>query len=161
MLCIVKPSKRRSMADRREAMQQEELVEIVADIVSAYVSKNPVQSTDLPDLISSVHGTVAALALGNDAAQAEPQTPAVSVKSSVKKDSITCLECGKKFKSLKRHLSGSHDMTPDEYRAKWDLPASYPMVAPNYSAERSEMALKLGLGRKPKSAKKSSGRKVR
>lgn len=148
------------MADQSEAAQRDELVEIVADIVSAYVSNNPVQSTDLPGLISSVHGSVAALASGNGAAQAEPPTPAVSVKSSVKKDAIACLECGKKFKSLKRHLTTNHGMTPDEYREKWSLPSSYPMVAPDYAAVRSEMAKKLGLGRKPQAAKAKRGRKA-
>jgi predicted transcriptional regulator len=141
------------MADQSEAMQREELVEVVADIVSAYVSNNPVQLTDLPALISTVHGSIAALTSGNPAAQAEPPTPAVPVKKSVHNDYIVCLEDGKKFKSLKRHLGVHYNLTPDEYRQKWNLPVSYPMVAPGYSAQRSELAKKLGLGRKPAAAK--------
>ncbi|MEX0956392.1 MAG: MucR family transcriptional regulator [Rhizobiaceae bacterium] len=137
-----------------------ELVELVADIVSAYVSNNPVQTASLPDLISTVHGSIAALASNGSASPVEAPTSAVSVKSSVKKDHIVCLGCGKKFKSLKRHISANHGLTPDEYRAKWDLPASYPMVAPNYAAERSAMALRIGLGRKPKAAKARRGRKA-
>ena len=148
------------MSEQSEAMPQEELVEIVADIVSAYVSKNPVQSGDLPQLIETVHRSVAALGSGNGTAQAEAPEPAVSVRSSVKKDSIACLECGKRFKSLKRHLTANHEMTPEEYRLKWNLPSSYPMAAPDYSAARSEMALKFGLGRTQKSPKKGSRRKA-
>ncbi|MEX0955306.1 MAG: MucR family transcriptional regulator [Rhizobiaceae bacterium] len=138
------------MAEQGETTQQEELVEIVADIVSAYVSKNPVQRGDLSRLIETVHSSVATLVSGSGSLQAEAPTPAVPVKSSVKKDHIVCLACGKKFKSLKRHLSSNHEMSPDEYREKWSLSDSYPLVAPNYSASRSEMAIKLGLGRKPK-----------
>lgn len=142
------------MADHNSATSKEELAEIVADVVSAYVSNNPVQRGDLPELIGMIHGSMAALASGNGAAPVDPPTPAVSVKSSVKKDHIVCLDCGKKFKSLKRHLGTNHDTTPDEYREKWNLPKNYPMVAPNYAAARSEMAVRMGLGRKPKAAKK-------
>ncbi len=141
------------MADQPKDTQQEELVEFAADIVSAYVSNNPVQQGDLPELIQSVYTSMAALASANGEAQAEAPTPAVSIKSSVKKDHIVCLECGKKFKSLKRHLATNHDMLPEDYREKWGLSSTYPMVAPNYAEQRSEMAKQLGLGRKPTAAK--------
>jgi predicted transcriptional regulator len=142
-------------------MKQDELVEIVADIVAAYLSNNPVQLGDLPGLIETVHGSVATLSTGSETVQANPLTPAVTVKSSVKKDHIVCLECGKKFKSLKRHIGANHHMTPERYRETWHLPSAYPMVAQDYSAVRSEMARTMGLGRKPKAALKGSRRKAR
>ena len=122
-------------------------IELTAEIVAAYVSKNSVQASSLPELIASVHAAVAGL--GNPVAGApEPLVPAVNPKKSVFPDYLVCLDDGKKFVSMKRHLSGL-GMTPAEYRAKWGLAADYPMVAPNYAAARSEMAKKLGLGRKP------------
>lgn len=126
-----------------------DLLAMTADIVSAHVAANSVAVSDLPNLIASVHKALAGLG----APVVEPevkQEPAVSIRSSVKPDSITCLDCGKKFKMMKRHLMTDHDMTQDQYRAKWQLPASFPMVAPNYAAARKELALKIGLGRKAK-----------
>ena len=125
-----------------------ELVELTADIVSAYVSKNSVVASDLPELIADVN-----TALGRAAAKAalpveEELTPAVSIKKSVTPDTITCLECGKSFKSIKRHLKSNHDLSPDEYRERWSLRYDYPMVAAKYAAERSKLAKKIGLGRK-------------
>ncbi len=124
------------------------LTELVADIVGAYVSNNSVQVADLPNLIGQVHSALQQTASGKQEAQAAPQEPAVPVRRSVQPDAITCLEDGKKFKSLKRHLRTDHDMSPQEYRQKWGLKPDYPMVAPNYAASRSELAKKMGLGRK-------------
>lgn len=109
-----------------------ELIELTADIVSAYVSKNPVPATGLPDLIASVHLSLSGLG-GPIAPAVEAPTPAVNPKKSVFPDFIICLEDGKKFKSLKRHLRVDFGITPDEYRSKWSLPRDYPMVAPNYA----------------------------
>ena len=125
------------------------LLGLTSQIVSAYVSKNSVQTADLPNLINSVHQSLATL--GQPQAPAEAPTelkPAVPVKKSVNPDYIVCLEDGKKLKMLKRHLQSSYGITPDEYRAKWGLPSDYPMVAPNYAKARSDLALKLGLGKR-------------
>lgn len=128
-------------------MDNENLLTLTADIVSAHVAANKVATSDIPLAISSVYTALAGL--GTPAVPVtEPLIPAVSVRSSVKPDAISCLECGAKQKTLKRHLGTSHDLTPDQYRAKWNLPADYPMVAPSYSAKRSEMAKRIGLGRK-------------
>ena len=125
------------------------IVELTAEIVSAFVSHNTIRQDELATLIGDVH---AALKQGASAATAKeeaPQEPAVSIRSSVKQDHIVCLEDGKTFKSLKRHLRTDHDMSPDEYRAKWGLKSDYPMVAPSYAQARSELAKSMGLGRKP------------
>ncbi len=124
-----------------------DLLALTADIVAAHVSNNTVSVSELPALIT---GTFAALAaLGGEAAVAEPpREPAVPVKNSVKSDHIVCLEDGKKLKMLKRHLMTRYNMTPETYRARWSLPADYPMVAPDYAAERRSLALKIGLGTK-------------
>ncbi|MBZ6078087.1 MucR family transcriptional regulator [Microvirga puerhi] len=121
-------------------------VELAADIVSAYVSNNSVPAADLPSLLNSVHSALTKTAQG---IVEEPQTaltPAIPVKKSITPDFIVCLEDGKKFKSLKRHLRTTYNMTPEQYRAKWDLPRDYPMVAPNYAKARSELAKTMGLG---------------
>ena len=118
-----------------------------AEIVSAYVANNSVQAGNLPALIASVHTAIAGL---QAPVAPPPQQPAVNPKRSVHDDYIVCLEDGKRFKSLKRHLMTHHGLTPQEYRAKWDLPASYPMTAPSYATMRSELAKKVGLGRKVK-----------
>ena len=127
-----------------------ELITLTGQIVSAFVSKNSVQASDLPALISSVYQ---ALKSAGQPSVAQPEgptelKPAVPIKKSVTPDYIVCLEDGKKLKMLKRHLNSSYNMTPDEYRARWGLPADYPMVAPNYAKSRSDLALKLGLGRR-------------
>ncbi len=146
-------------------MEQDNLIELTADIVSAYVSNNSIQSTDLPALISEVHTAMHQTLGGPAEPEPEPQKPAVSIKKSVTPDYIICLDDGKKFKSLKRHIRTDYDMTPEDYRAKWGLPYDYPMVAPNYAKARSMLAKKMGLGRKPapsakkKSAKKKSAKK--
>ncbi len=124
-----------------------DLLALTADIVAAHVGNNTVSVTDVPTLIA---GTFAALAgVGGTAVPAEPmREPAVPVKNSVRPDHIVCLEDGKKLKMLKRHLMTRYNMTPEAYRAKWSLPADYPMVAPDYAAERRTLALKIGLGTK-------------
>ena len=129
-------------------METTALTELAASIVAAYVSKNSVQVSDLPALITSVYQSLATLGQTQaPAAAPAAMTPAVPVKKSVTADYIVCLEDGKKLKMLKRHLKSSYGLTPDEYRAKWGLPTDYPMVAPNYAKARSEMAMKIGLGR--------------
>lgn len=121
------------------------LVELASEIVAAYVGNNTVQSTDLPELIRNVHASLASL--GSNGAETARPKPAVSVKRSLGEDFLVCLEDGKKFKSLKRHLRTKYDMSPDEYREKWNLPPDYPMVAPGYSKHRSMLAKKMGLGK--------------
>ena len=123
------------------------LIELTAEIISAYVANNAVQAATLPELIASVHASVAGLNKQVVAA-AEAPVPAVNPKKSVFPDYIVCLDDGKRFKSMRRHIA-KLGMTPREYRTKWGLPADYPMVAPNYAATRSAMAKKIGLGRKP------------
>lgn len=126
------------------------LIDLTADVVSAYVSNNPVPVAELPSLISNVHSALQQQTAAPAQEASESQKPAVPIKKSVTPDYIVCLEDGKQFKSLKRHLSTHHGLTPDEYRAKWGLPADYPLVAPNYAAARSALAKSMGLGRKPK-----------
>ena len=127
--------------------QDEQLLALTADIVAAHVSHNKVASADIADLIARVHGALTGLGQPEPAPEIELK-PAVSVRSSVKPDHIVCLEDGKKMKMLKRHLATDHKMTPADYRAKWKLPADYPLVAPDYAAQRKSLALKIGLGRK-------------
>jgi predicted transcriptional regulator len=126
--------------------QLDNLVGLTADVVSAYVSNNPVPADQLPVLISSIHQSLSVLAGGAHAPAPEPQKPAVPIKKSVTPDYIISLEDGKKFKSLKRHLRTQYGMTPEQYREKWGLPADYPMVAPNYAQARSQLAKQMGLG---------------
>jgi predicted transcriptional regulator len=121
-------------------------IELTAEIVSAYVSNNPVPAADMPGLINQVHTALTRISGGQADAQPEPLKPAVSVKKSITPDYIVCLEDGKKFKSLKRHLRTQYNMTPEQYRDKWGLPPDYPMVAPNYAAARSQLAKQMGLG---------------
>lgn len=125
-----------------------QLIELTADIVSAYVSNNAVPVASLSELIESVNSSLSRIGKPTEP-EKQPQVPAVNPKRSVFPDYIVSLEDGKKFKSLKRHLSVHYGLTPDEYREKWGLPKDYPMVAPNYAAVRSEMAKAIGLGRKP------------
>ena len=121
-------------------------IELTADIVSAYVSNNTVAASEIPELISQVHLALLRVSGGVVELPTEPAKPAVSVKRSVTAEYIVCLEDGKKFKSLKRHLRTHYDLSPEEYREKWSLPPDYPMVAPNYAAARSALAKKMGLG---------------
>ena len=121
-------------------------IELTAEIVSAYVSNNTVPAGEIPSLISQVHAALARVSGKPGDAPAEPLKPAISVKKSITPEYIICLEDGKKFKSLKRHLRTQYNMTPEQYRDKWDLNADYPMVAPNYAAARSQLAKQMGLG---------------
>jgi predicted transcriptional regulator len=121
-------------------------IKLTADIVSAYVSNNSVPSSDLPALIGQVHSALSRVSSGQGESPVEPPKPAISVKKSITADHIVCLEDGKKFKSLKRHLRTQYNMTPEQYREKWGLPPDYPMVAPNYAAARSQLAKQMGLG---------------
>lgn len=121
-------------------------VELAADIVSAYVSNNSVASSELPALIGDIHNALVRVGTGTAEVQSESLKPAVPIKKSITPDYIVCLDDGKKFKSLKRHLRTQYDMTPEEYRERWNLPPDYPMVAPNYAHARSQLAKKMGLG---------------
>jgi len=129
-------------------MEQDNLIELTAEIVAAYVSSNNVASNDISMLINEVHTALHRTAAGAVVAELEPLMPAVPIRKSVTPDSIVCLEDGKKFKSLKRHLRTHYDLTPEEYREKWGLPSDYPMVAPNYAKARSALAKEMGLGQK-------------
>ena len=135
--------------------KSDELIKFASDIVAAYVSNNPVPASELPAMIKSIHSTLGGLGGTSQGETQTGQKPAVPVKRSVNPDYIVCLEDGKKLKMLKRYLRSNYNMTPEEYRAKWGLPADYPMVAPNYAAQRSEFAKKIGLGR----SASSSGRR--
>lgn len=128
------------------------LIELTADVVAAYVSNNPVQASDLPALIAEVHNALGRVGGAATIVAQEKPKPAVNPKKSVHDDYIICLEDGKKFKSLKRHLMTHYGLTPEQYREKWGLEPNYPMVAPNYAAARSALAKKMGLGRKRKAA---------
>ena len=143
------------MADTNEL--NETFITLTADIVAAHVSNNSVAVSDLPVLISNVHGAL--VALGGPAPAPEVKLePAVSIRASVKPDYIVCLDDGKKLKMLKRHLMTHYGITPDQYRAKWGLAADYPMVAPNYAEQRRTLAKKIGLGRKPGARRKPAGK---
>lgn len=128
------------------AEENENLIGLVADIVSAYVSNNSVPAGELPALIATTHAAIAGLRLAPAAPVEEKLTPAVTIKKSITPDFLICLEDGKKFKSLKRHLRTAYNMSPEEYRSRWGLPADYPMVAPAYAEARSTLAKKMGLG---------------
>ena len=134
--------------DATQADIKEMLITLTSDIVAAHVSNNNVEVEEVPALISKVYGALAGLGEAATIEEKLPE-PAVSIRSSVKPDYIVCLEDGKKLKMLKRHLMTHYNMTPDQYRARWNLPADYPMVAPEYAEKRRELAKKIGLGRKP------------
>jgi predicted transcriptional regulator len=144
------------MAESNES--QEFLATLTADIVSAHVSNNSVSTGDLPVLIQSVFASLSGLGTAPVVVE-EKQQPAVSVRSSIKPDFIVCLEDGKKLKMLKRHLMTHYGMTPDDYRAKWGLPADYPMVAPNYAEQRRSLAKQIGLGTKGRGGGRKPARK--
>jgi predicted transcriptional regulator len=134
----------------REPRATSYLIEMVSDIVSAYVAHNPVPVADLPKLIEKVHSVLVEIESSTGVDEKPELKPAVSIRKSITDDHIVCLEDGKKFKSLKRHLRTRYDMSPEEYREKWGLPADYPMVAPNYARQRSDLARKMGLGQSKK-----------
>ena len=128
------------------------LAEITAEVVSAYVANNTLPASELPALVTDIHATLSGLVGKSNpnggAAEKEKQKPAVPIKKSITPDYLICLENGQKFKSLKKHLKAQYDMSPEDYRRKWGLPSDYPMVAPAYAERRSDLAKKLGLGRK-------------
>jgi predicted transcriptional regulator len=129
-----------------DSTANDSFIELTAEIVSAYVSNNTVPAGDIPGLINQVHAALSQVSGKSADEPAEPLKPAVSLKKSVTPEHIVCLEDGKKFKSLKRHLRTQYNMTPEQYRDKWGLSADYPMVAPNYAAARSQLAKQMGLG---------------
>ena len=135
-----------------------EIIEMTADIVSAYVGNNTVATADLPNLIQSIHRALTGVAAGADTVEVAPKEPAVPLKRSITPDFLVCLEDGRKFKSLKRHLRTKYNMSPEEYRAKWGLAKDYPMVAPNYAKARSELAKQMGLGQGGRKAPRKARR---
>ena len=134
--------------DAPQADMNEMLITLTSDIVAAHLSNNSVAVNEVPALISNVYGALAGLGQTAKVEEKMPE-PAVSVRASIKPDYIVCLEDGKKLKMLKRHLMTHYNLTPEQYRARWNLPADYPMVAPNYAEKRRDLAKKIGLGRKP------------
>ncbi len=130
-----------------EDQRGDETLRMTADIVASFVTNNKVTPEQLTDLIRSIHRTMDALTTGQDERSPEKLKPAVPINKSINNDYIVCLEDGKKLKMLKRYLRSTYNMSPDDYRRKWGLPADYPMVAPNYAARRSEFAKRIGLGR--------------
>jgi predicted transcriptional regulator len=125
-------------------------IELTASIVSAYVSNNPIPASDIPGLIGQIHAALLRVSSGRAELPLEPAKPVVSIKRSMTPDYLVCLEDGKRFKSLKRHLRSQYNLTPEQYRDKWGLPPDYPMVAPNYAVARSQLAKKMGLGQQRK-----------
>jgi len=149
------------MTEITDKTNRDEILRMAVDVVAAYVSKNPIPAGQIPEVIHTVYSSLANLESGVPEAKTEAPKPAVTVKKSVTPEFIVCLEDGKKLKMLKRHLRTTYNMTPDEYRAKWGLPADYPMVAPNYAAQRSDFAKKIGLGRKVDPEEKVTRRRPR
>jgi predicted transcriptional regulator len=141
-----------------QTSKADDLLKFASDIVAAYVSNNPIPVSEIPGMIKSIHSTLGGLASGLATEAPLAQKPAIPVKKSITPEYIVCLEDGKKLKMLKRYLRSRYNLTPEEYRAKWGLPADYPMVAPNYAAQRSEFAKKIGLGRTPVPAAKGRRR---
>ena len=144
--------------DVSEKTSRTELLRMATEIVSAYVGFNNIDAGQIPEVIQSVYGSLDSLNVAGAAQDAAPPRPMVSIRKSITPDYIICLEDGKKLKMMKRHLRTTYGLTPEEYRAKWGLPADYPMVAPNYAAQRSDFAKKIGLG---KQGNVKRGRKAR
>ena len=137
-----------------EANSNSQVIAMTADIVSAFVANNNVAANDLPSLITNTHAALSGISTGETPqAPAAKQEPAVSIRKSISPDFLICLEDGRKFKSLKRHLRTKYNLSPEEYRAKWGLPKDYPMVAPNYAKARSDLAKSMGLGQGGRQAK--------
>lgn len=136
-----------------------EIIEMTAEIVAAYVENNNISTGDLPALIQSVHRALTSVAAGGEAVEPAPKEPAVPVRRSITQDYLVCLEDGRKFKSLKRHLRTKYNMSPEDYRAKWGLPKDYPMVAPSYAKARSDLAKQMGLGQGGRQAAKAGKRR--
>jgi predicted transcriptional regulator len=136
-----------------------EIIEMTAEIVASYVENNTLSTGDLPGLIQSVHRALSSISTGVETVEAAPKEPAVPVRRSITPDHLVCLEDGRKFKSLKRHLRTKYNMSPEDYRAKWGLAKDYPMVAPNYAKARSDLAKQMGLGQGGRQAAKTPKRK--
>jgi predicted transcriptional regulator len=126
--------------------EKSEIIEMTADIVSAYVGNNSISAAELPSLIQSIHRALSSVTAAAEPVEVAPKEPAVSIRRSIQQDFLICLEDGRKFKSLKRHLRTKYNLSPEEYRAKWNLPKDYPMVAPSYAKARSDLAKQMGLG---------------
>jgi len=163
------PPKEDNDVAEQTSTEGNDLITMTADVVAAYVAQNSLPSSELPALIQQIHSTLQQVASGAQQPAEQPLAPAVPIKKSVTRDYIVCLEDGKRFKSLKRHLRSSFNLSPEEYRKKWGLPYDYPMVAPNYAQTRSELAKSMGLGNlrqkakqaasaAPRSARKSSSK---
>jgi predicted transcriptional regulator len=135
--------------EKNNSLTQSDMLRMATEVVSAYVSNNAIPTEQVSEVIAKVYDSLATIREGKDEASREPAKPAVPIRRSITPDFIICLEDGRKLKMLKRYLRTNYGLTPDEYRAKWGLPASYPMVAPNYAAQRSVFAKQIGLGRKP------------
>lgn len=142
-----------------EAKNDDGLLALTTEVVVAYLKNNPVPSADVPSIIASVHAALKSLDGSSAEAPEEKPTPAVPIRRSITPEYLICLEDGRKLKTLKRHLRAAYNMTPEEYRAKWGLPADYPMVAPNYAKQRSEFARKIGLGTANAGTAKKGGRR--
>lgn len=155
MLNCAAKSRRERYFEMSENLAASNFIELAADIVSAYVSNNSVPSAELPALINDVHTALVKVVGGVVKTPTEAPKPAVPVKKSITPDHLVCLEDGKKFKSLKRHLRTQYNMTPEQYREKWGLPVDYPMVAPNYAKARSELAKEMGLGQQRRKRRSS------
>ena len=134
--------------ERAEKLSHQDLLRMVTEIASAYVAQNTVTASQIPNIITTVFDTLSGISEGTADGSTNVGKPAVSIRRSVTPDFIVCLEDGRKMKMLKRHLRTAYNLSPDEYRSRWGLPADYPMVAPNYAKRRSEFAKKIGLGRK-------------
>ncbi len=156
----VQPSSRAPILRKTEDMDDKaDVIEMTAEIVAAYVENNTISTTDLPGLIQSVHRALSGIATGAETVEVAPKEPAVPVRRSITPDHLVCLEDGRKFKSLKRHLRTKYNMSPEDYRAKWGLAKDYPMVAPNYAKARSELAKQMGLGQGGRQAARATGAK--
>jgi len=140
--------------EKRAMEDKSAIIEMTTDIVSAYLGNNTVAASEIPNLIQSVHKALSGVVTGVETVEIVPKEPAVPVKKSITPDFLICLEDGRKFKSLKRHLRTKYDMSPEDYRAKWGLAKDYPMVAPNYAKARSDLAKQMGLGQGGRQAKK-------
>jgi predicted transcriptional regulator len=138
-----------------------DVIEMTAEIVAAYVENNTISTSDLPGLIQSVHRALSGISTGTETVEVAPKEPAVPVRRSITPDHLVCLEDGRKFKSLKRHLRTKYNMSPEDYRAKWGLAKDYPMVAPNYAKARSELAKQMGLGQGGRQAARGAKRGAR
>ncbi len=136
-----------------------EIIDLTAEIVASYVENNSLSVMEVPALIQSVHRALTSVASGADAVEAAPKEPAVPVRRSITPDYLVCLEDGRKFKSLKRHLRTKYNLSPEDYRAKWGLAKDYPMVAPNYAKARSDLAKQMGLGQGGRQAPKATKRR--